>query len=110
MASNCTCVVVYIDTECSAFDTPTYCSTLILSRAYRPQRGRGHVTAIQFCIHSKIQTREWFVTNYSNICMDYIIHTEDFTIFSLDMNFVRRILGGYTIDISVVHQCHNTND
>ena len=29
MASNCTCMVVYIDTERSAFDAPTYCSTFI---------------------------------------------------------------------------------
>ena len=52
--------------------------------------GRGHVTAILICILSKIQTRQWFVTNYSNnCCLDYTMHTEDFTIFSLDMNFVR---------------------
>ena len=32
-----------------------------------PQGGRGHVTAILSCTPSKIQTRWWFVTNYSNI-------------------------------------------
>ena len=57
---------------------------------HRPQRGRGHVTAILFCIPSKIQTRQWFVTNYSNnCCLDCTMLIEDFTIFSLDMNFAR---------------------
>ena len=34
-------------------------------KAFRPQRRRGHVTAILFCIPSKIQIRQWFVSNYS---------------------------------------------
>ena len=29
--------------------------------AYRPQRERGNVTSIHFCVPSKIQTRQWFV-------------------------------------------------
>ena len=37
---------------------------LCVTRAYRPQRGTAHITAIQFCIPSKIQIRQWFVTNY----------------------------------------------
>ena len=55
-------------------------------RAYRPQRVRGHVTAIVFCIPSKIQIRQWFVTNYSNsCCLDCTVHTDSevFTIFRL---------------------------
>ena len=40
----------------------------IVARAYRPQRGRGHVTAIHDSVPSKIQIRQWFVTNYSNSC------------------------------------------
>ena len=61
---------------------------LVLSRAYRPQRGRGHVTAIHDSVPSKVQIRQWFVTNYSNsCCLDCIsaIWTDnvDFTIFSL---------------------------
>ena len=35
------------------------------SSAYRSQRGRGHVTAILSCVPSKIQIRQWFVTNYA---------------------------------------------
>ena len=36
-----------------------------------------------FCIPSKIQTRQWFVTNYSNnCCLDSTVYTEDFTIFN----------------------------
>ena len=36
------------------------------------------------CVCSKIQMRQWFVTNYSNsCCLDYTMHI---TIFSLDMN------------------------
>ena len=42
--------------------------------SYRPQRGRGRVTAILFRVPSKIQTRQWFATNYSNnCCLDYTI-------------------------------------
>ena len=64
--------------------------TKFLSRAYRPQRGRGHVTATVLWVPSKIQTRQWFVTNYSNICcLDCTMHTVDFTMFSLDLNFAR---------------------
>ena len=51
--------------------------TLTLSRAYRPQRGRGHVTPIVSCIaiHNNIQTKQWFV-NYRNIsCLDGIVHS-----------------------------------
>ena len=56
-------------------------------RAYRPQRGRGHVTAIVSCVPSKIQTRQWFVTNCSNSCtLAFTMHTEEF---SLHMNFAR---------------------
>ena len=47
-------------------------------------------TLLSMCIPSKIQTRQWFVTNYSNnYCLDCTMYTEDFTIFSLDMNFAR---------------------
>ena len=47
---------------------------------------------ILICIPSKIQTRQWFVTNYSNnCCLDCTMHTEDFIIFSLDMNFARLV-------------------
>ena len=61
-----------------------------IPRAYRPQRRRGHVTAIVLCVPSKIQIRQWFVTNYSNsCCLDCTMHTVDFTIFSLDLNFAR---------------------
>ena len=52
---------------------------IVLPRAYRPHRGRGHVTAMLSCVPSKIQMRQWFVTNYS-------------TIFSLHMNFARCLL------------------
>ena len=92
-----------------------YCAT---SRAYRPQRGRGHVTAILFCIPSKIQIRQWFVTNY-NCCLECTTHTEDFTIFSLDMNFARYLvtcplqppLGVYTpLAISISDQTTKLND
>ena len=41
---------------------------LVIARAYRPQRGRGHVTAIHDSVPSKLQIRQWFVTNYSNSC------------------------------------------
>ena len=34
----------------------------LLARAYRPQRGRGHATAIVSCVSNKIQTRQWFIT------------------------------------------------
>ena len=43
-------------------------NSLVVSRAYRPQRGRGHVTAIHDSVPSKLQIRQWFVTNYSNSC------------------------------------------
>ena len=44
---------------------------MMMCMTYRPQRGRGHVTAILFCTPSKIQTGQWFVTNYSNnSCLD----------------------------------------
>ena len=43
-------------------------SNLWRPRAYRPQRGRGHVTTIHDSVPSKIQIRQWFVTNYSNSC------------------------------------------
>ena len=60
----------------------------VLPRAYRPQRGRGHVTPILSCIPSKIQIRQWYVTNYSNsCCLDTILHTEICTVFSLGLNF-----------------------
>ena len=43
-------------------------------RAYRSQRGIGHVTPIVSCIPSKIQTRQWFVTNYCDIsCLGSIV-------------------------------------
>ena len=49
--------------------------TSIKPRAYRLQRRRGHVTAIVLCVPSKIQVRQWFVTNYSNIsCLDCTMH------------------------------------
>ena len=48
----------------------------IIPRAYRPQRGRGHVTAIVLCVPSNI-FRQWFLTNYSNSCCLY--YTMDFT-------------------------------
>ena len=55
----------------------------MISRAYRPQRGRGHITAIALCVPSKIQIRQWFVTNYSNsCCLGCTMHTVDTTIFS----------------------------
>ena len=48
----------------------------VIARAYRHQR---HVTAILSCIPSKIQTRQWFVTNYSNnSCLDCTMCTEDY--------------------------------
>ena len=60
---------------------------LVLPRAYRPQR---HVTALVLCVPSKIQIRQWFVTNCSNSwCLDCTMHTMYFTIFSLDLNFAR---------------------
>ena len=34
---------------------------LLVARAYRPQRGRGHVTAIHDSVPSNIQIRQWFV-------------------------------------------------
>ena len=67
-----------------------YIYIYVYTRAYRPQRGRGHVTGIVLCVPSKIQIRQWFVTNYSNsCCLDCTMHTVDFTIFSLDLNFAR---------------------
>ena len=53
----------------------------VIARAYRPQRGREHVTAVLSCTPSKIQTRQWFVTtcNYgNNSCWDCTMHTEDY--------------------------------
>ena len=52
-----------------------------------PQRGRRHAIAIVSCVSSKIQIRQWFVANYSNIsCLATTVHTEVFAIFSLDLN------------------------
>ena len=42
--------------------------TQVKPTAYRPQRERRHVTAIREIAPSKIQIRQWFVTNYSNSC------------------------------------------
>ena len=51
---------------------------LLVARAYRPQRGRGHVTAILSCVPSEIQIRQRFVTNYiSSCCLDFAMHIED---------------------------------
>ena len=62
---------------------------VIVSRAYKLQRRRGHVTA-------KIQVRQWFVTNYSNITciswLHYAYYIEEFYYFSLDLNFARLAL------------------
>ena len=53
-------------------------SLLVKPRAYRLQRRRGHVSAIVLCVPSKIQVRQWFVTNYSNNgCLDCTMHIEE---------------------------------
>ena len=40
-------------------------------------------TPIVLCVPSKIQTRQWFVTNYSNTsCLDTTVYTENSTIFN----------------------------
>ena len=76
---------------------------LLHSRAYRPQRGRGHVSPIVSCIpSSEIQTRQWFVTNYSNIsCLDSIVHTEVFTIFNPRRMRRRVTVLGLCVSVSV---------
>ena len=53
---------------CSYSDVQHYYNNILVPRAYRPQRGRGHVTAIHDSVPSKLQIRQWFVTNYSNSC------------------------------------------
>ena len=63
------------------------------SRAYRPRRGREHVTAVLSCVPSKIMIRQWFVTNYSNSChLDSTMHIEDFYYFQLTYEFARCLL------------------
>ena len=49
-----------------------------------------NVTAIQDGVPSKIQIRQWFVTNYSNSCHVGINRIS--TIFSLDMNLAKYVL------------------
>ena len=40
------------------------------------------------CVLSKIQVRQWFVTNYSNIsCLDCTRHIEEFYYFQLEFDF-----------------------
>ena len=70
--------------NCKLCQLKAYFGYTLSSRAYRPQRGRGHVTAIVLCVPSKIQIRQWFVTNYSNsCCLDCTMHTVDLLFLAL---------------------------
>ena len=59
--------------------------------AINPRGEEVRQTAIVSCVPSEIQTRQWFVTNYSNISSvsDHQSAYRGFTIFSLDWNFAR---------------------
>ena len=60
----------------------------IIKCLYTPKGEEGMLTPMLSSVHSKIQSRQWNLTNYSNItCLDHIERTEIFAIFSLGLNF-----------------------
>ena len=80
-------------------------------RVYRPQRGRGHVTAILSRLPSKIQIRQWFATNYSNSCCQVCtMHIGVFTILFLAWIWSLQLPGAYYMPSSPFKGVDNSRD